>query len=144
MSKDPEFKVFIDTNVWFSAFYGSKNCEKIIKAFLGKKFQAVISQQVIEEMVRNIKEKIPHLLPYVKNLLINSPLQIVPDPKIIPSEIKDLVSVEDQPIFASAMLAKADIFVTGNISDFEVKKLEKITKPKILTPQQAVNYFELE
>lgn len=142
MPKEPA-RLFIDTNVWFSSFYGSANCEKLLKAHLTGKIKAVVSQQIIKETVRNIEEKMPHLLPYVKKFLLNSSLEIVADPRNILSNIKNLVSTEDQPIFASAISAKADIFVTGNIKDFKVKRLGKISGIKIATPKQAVEILGL-
>lgn len=83
---------------------------------------AVISQQVLEESLRNINEKIPNLLVSFQQLIIDYPPQLIPDPKIINPTIRGLVASEDQPIFTSAMRAKVDYFVTGNTKDFKVKK----------------------
>lgn len=136
-------KVFIDANVWFSAFYGSLNCEKIIKAFVDDKILAVISQQVLEESVRNFKEKIPHLLPYFQELIYRYPPLIITDPKNINPSIKEFVDRFDQPIFSSAIIAKVDFFITGNLKHFNIKKLQKKTKIKIVTPKQLVDVLHL-
>ena len=53
-------RIFIDTNVWFSSFYGSENCQKIIKAHKEEKITAIVSDLVIGEIVRNVKKKLPH------------------------------------------------------------------------------------
>ncbi len=136
-------KVFIDANIWFSAFYGSPNCEKIINAFVDDKILAVISQQVLEESVRNFKEKIPHLLPSFQELIYRYPPLIITDPKEINHLIKTLVERYDQPIFSSAIIAKVDFFTTGNIKHFKIKQLEKLTKIKIVTPKQLVDVLHL-
>lgn len=137
-------KVFLDSNIFFSAFYGSVNCERLIKAHQKGEIIATISQQVIEESTINIREKIPQMLTSFERLLINNLPELVVDPKIIPSKITQFVDVKDQPIFASAMLAKVDYFVTGNIKDFKVKELEKDTGIKILTSKQLVERLNLK
>ena len=76
-------------------------------------------------------------------ICLTSPREIVADPKTIPSKIKNLISDEDQPIFASAIIARVDYFVTGNIKDFSVKKLEEITGVKILTLKETVKILDL-
>ena len=136
-------KIFLGSNIWFSAFYHSQNCEKLIKAYKNKRVRVVISQQVLEESTRNIREKIPHQLSSFQNLILNNPPEIVTDPDTIPPKIKNLISDEDQPIFISAIMAKVNYFITGNIKDFHVKKLEKITGIKILTPKEIVSLLDL-
>lgn len=136
-------KIFLDSNIWFSAFYHSQNCEKLIKAYKNKSVRVVISQQVLEESTRNIREKIPHQLSSFQNLILSNPPEIVADPDTISSKIKNLIASEDQPIFTSAVIAKVDYFITGNTKDFRVKKLEKITGIKILTPKEAVKLLGL-
>ena len=39
--KSGPLKIFIDTNIWFSFFYGSNNCEKLINAHAEGKIKAV-------------------------------------------------------------------------------------------------------
>ncbi|MDO8515604.1 MAG: hypothetical protein Q7S14_03830 [bacterium] len=164
-------KVFLDSNIWFSAFYGSQNCQKILESgknnkmtllavnlqgitgsdplfgacsssphadevFAGSKIKLVISQQVLKETVRNIKEKIPAQLDNFKTFILDNPPEIFSDPETLSKKLEGLISVEDLPIFQAAQTAKVDYFVTGNIKDFKVAELEKLTKIKILTPKQ--------
>lgn len=131
-------KVFIDTNVWFSAFYGSKNCQAIITAHLQKKITAVVSQRVINETLINIKRKAPHTLLSFKQFMTSSPPELVVDPPMIDPKTKQLVEFKDQPIFVSAMIARVDYFVTGNIKDFKVKELKKVSGIKVITPKKMV------
>lgn len=136
-------RVFTDTNIWFSAFYGSENCQKIVKAHVEKKVQVVISSTVIRELAKNIAKKLPSQTISLQTFLIDNPPEIFPDPEILTKKLVNLVSEKDLKIFVSAYKAKVDYFVTGNIKDFNVKKLEKLTGIKILTPKQAVDFLKL-
>ena len=131
-------KVFLDTNIWFSAFWGSANCTKLLSAHKRGVIAVIISQQVIVEMVRNITEKIPALLSSYEHFMTENPPEVIADPRKIDSKTIKLVEKKDQPIFSSAVASKVDFFVTGNIKDFQVKKLEEETSIKIITPQQAI------
>ncbi|MBM3284225.1 putative toxin-antitoxin system toxin component, PIN family [Candidatus Gottesmanbacteria bacterium] len=136
-------KVFCDTNVWFSAFYGSKNCEKLLNAHINRKIMAVISKQVLEELIRNFREKLPQALSIFQEFITSCPPEIIIDPKTINPKVKNLVSPEDGPIFTSAIIGRVDYFITGNRKDFKIARLEKLTGIKILSPKQAVRLFGL-
>lgn len=136
-------RLFLDSNIWFSALWGSINCEKLIHAHLKGKIKAVVSNQVIEETIRNIQEKRPQSLILLQDLLINNPPEIIRDQIIIKKEIINLIDEKDRPIFGSAILGRVKYFVTGNIKDFSVKKLEKMIGIKIITPKEAVDIFDL-
>lgn len=130
--------VFIDTNVWFSAFWGSKNCEKLIRAHVEGLIIAVVSQQVLEESIRNIKQKIPQVLSVWQELIASYPPKLIADPESVDSGIKKLVKAEDQLIFTAAIRGKVNYFVTGNLKDFQAVKLERASGIKILNPAQAI------
>lgn len=136
-------KIFLDTNVWFSALYGSKNCQKIIDAHTEGKITAVVSREVLTELLRNLKLKIPHVFAAFEQILISSPPEIITDPQEVSKQMKLLIHQKDQGIFAAAILAEVDYFVTGNIKDFQRTKLQKLTKIKIMTPKEAVEELKL-
>lgn len=136
-------RVFLDSNIWFSAFYGSSNCGKLVNAHIVDTVKAVVSRQVIEESVRNIKEKNPRMLAAFQNSLINHPPEIIADPDRINPKIKESVDSKDQPIFSSAVKARVKYFITGNAKDFQIKKLERITGIKVITPKEAVEMMKL-
>lgn len=142
-SEDEVPRVFIDTNVWFSAFYSSKICEKLLKAHIDGRIKAVISRQVLNELVRNITTKIPQALPILEKFLKNAPPLIVADAKNIPSNLKDLVDRKDAGIFASYLSSRIPMFVTGNIKDFNTKKILKRYKIFVLTPKEALEKLKL-
>ncbi len=136
-------RVFLDTNVWFSALYGSKNCQKIIDAHTENKITAIVSEEVLTELLRNLKVKIPYAFALFERILINSPPEVISDPQEIPKQIEPLIHQKDQGIFAAAILANVDYFVTGNIKDFQRTKLQKLTKIKIMTPKELVAELKL-
>lgn len=136
-------RIFIDTNVWFSKLYGSENCEKIIKAHVDGRVQAVVSREVLSEIIKNVKGKLPLVFPSWQRLLTAYPPEVIIDPDKIPKKIGALVHHKDQGIFTAAVLAKVSYFVTGNIKDFNREKLERLTKIKILTPTELVAFLKL-
>lgn len=135
--------VFIDTNVWFSAFYGSKNAEKLIKAHIEGEISAIISQQVLHELVRNISAKVPRAVKPMEKLFKSAPPKIYKDPQKIDKTLRSLVDSKDQVIFQAAVNSGTKIFVTGNIKDFDVEKIKKLLGVEILTPNQVAGRLKL-
>lgn len=131
-------KTFLDTNVWFSAIYGSETCKKLLRGHAEQKISIIASQQVMKELLRNLGKKIPQALPVLEEILTSYPPEILADPVHVPEKIKRFIDKKDQRIFVAAMKAKVTYFVTGNIRDFQREKLKKLTRIKILTPQEAV------
>ncbi len=127
--------VFIDTNVWFSAFYGSPNSEKIIKAHIEGKIQAVVSRQVLSELVSNINKKIPKAMTPLKKLMEFAPPMVVDNAAATNHSILKYVQSKDQIIFQSAVNSGSKLFVTGNIKHFQAKSILDV---KIVTPKEAV------
>lgn len=136
-------RIFIDTNVWFSAYYGSENCQAIVNAHQNGNVVAVISSRVLDELVKNIRNKLPQHVPTIKNLLTNAPPEITPNPTDIPASLVPLVSPKDLPIFAAAMQADVDYFITGNIKDFKRNARKKVGKLTVLAPKEAVKLIGL-
>jgi putative PIN family toxin of toxin-antitoxin system len=132
-------RIFIDTNVWFSAFYGSQNAERLIKAHINKKIQAVISQQVLDELVNNMRAKIPSALPHLEKLFAAIPPEITKNPETISLLIKQTVNPKDQSIFQAVLDSKIKFFVTGNLKHFKAEKIRRQTGVKILNPAQTLS-----
>ena len=116
MLQNPKPRIFLDSNVIFSGLYSSEGAPGIIlKLFVDGKLDVVISQQVLEEVVQTVKEKLPEALSSLRKLLISVTPEIVEAP---PSrEVarwSKIVSLEDASILAAAVLAKPDYLVTGD------------------------------
>lgn len=136
-------RIFVDANVWFSAFYGSPHCEKIIKAHLEGKITAVINRQVLSELVTNITRKIPAAVKPLQAFLESSPPQIVISSPKTPVLFKFLAHPKDLPILLSAHQAGVEIFVTGNTKDFKVSLIKQKLGLEVLSPAVAVSKLNL-
>lgn len=134
--------IFIDTNVWFSAFYGSENSERLLKLHVKGDIKAVISKQVLNELVRNIKKKFPKAIVPLKEFLESAPPIIVSNPDILKVELAGLVDKKDEKILQSAINAKAKLFVTGNLKDFDTKSIHELFDIQIVSPKEAVDILD--
>ena len=135
--------IFTDTNIWFSALYGSANCEKILQAHLSGKVKITISEDVLTELIRTVKTKAPQALKTLERLLRISPPIISRKVIGIPRKYLNLADSKDLPILLAAHEAGVKVFVTGNIKDFNQALVEKKLGIKIITPKQAVQLLNL-
>ena len=131
-------RIFIDTNVWFSYFYGSKNAEIIIDSFVNDEIIAVISKNVLDELVKNIVQKMPKLEKIMFNFFDTCPPEVVDSPSEIDKDVKKYVDFKDRHIFQVCIDAGCKIFITGNLKDFDVNSIYKKYKIRVLSPKEAV------
>ena len=145
MSK-PKPRVFLDSNVIFSGLHSPQGAPgAILERFIKGGINVVVSQQVLEEVIRTIKEKLPEALPALKSLLVSMPPEVITDPKL--EDIKrwaKRLSVADAAILAVAMLAKPDYFVTGDNHFIENSDILEETGLRIVTPAQFLKFMERE
>jgi putative PIN family toxin of toxin-antitoxin system len=132
------YKVFIDTNVWFSFFYGSKTSEDIIKKHIDGKIQVVISKDVLDELVKNVVQKIPRLEKDLLNFFEAFPPEIVKSPTKIENSVKDYVHFKDRHIFQACLDSECELFVTGNLKDFKVREIYERYKIKVISPREVI------
>ena len=134
-------RVFLDTNVWFSAFYGSDNCRNIVELYAQKKIEAVVSRLVVRELTQNLGDKHPQGLKLVAGFFSKFPPEMVDDCFEIDGKLKNLADFKDLPILLSAYSARVEYFVTGNIRDFAIEKIFDKLKIKVITPKDFVKLF---
>lgn len=139
----PQNPVFIDTNVWFSAFYGSPNAEKIATAHIQSQIQGVISEPVLQELIVNLKTKIPLALPSLRQLLSTAPPQILKNPPSLPPNFRTLAHPKDAPLLLACYQAKIPFFVTGNLKDFHLAPIKQKLNINVLPPADAVKLWKL-
>jgi len=127
--------VFIDSNVWFSAFYKKGSCSILLENVKLFGYKVFIFELVVEEVIRNIQLKIPKVLPFFIKYLKENRIVVLKNPssKLIVCH-KELAEFEDLPIIFSAIKSKCEYFITGNIKDFNLTLINKINKIKILSP----------
>ena len=146
MQKKPELRVFLDTNVIFSGLYSSHGpAGSILERFINGEFIVVISQQVLEEVIRTIKEKLPTALPALRTLLESVDLEIVSDPDS--AEIarwKQIIHDDDAPMIAAAEAARPDYLVTGDKHFLDNTSLIRKSELLIVSPARFLEFIDEE
>lgn len=127
--------VFIDSNIWFSAIYKTGICSQLLQILHQNKWMIVVSELVLEEILRNIEAKKPSASQlaseYIKTIdpiVVKNPDETLLDPYL------GLAHPDDLPILVSAIQYHCRYFITGNIKDFQVESIKKRTKLKVMTP----------
>lgn len=134
--------VFIDSNVWFSAFYRKGICSKLIEKSISLGCKVCISELVLEEVIKNIQLKIPSALPFFIDYLKENKITVLKNPSITKLfQYKGLAEKHDLPILVSAIEYKCDYFITGNLSDFDLKKIKIKSKIIIMSPREYKERF---
>lgn len=137
---EPKLRVFLDSNVIFLGIYSSRGAPAVIlERFVEGRLMIVVSQQVLDEVIRTIKEKLPGALPALRKLLVNAPSEIRKDP--IPEEVKrwsGLLDIGDAAILAAAVAAQPDYFVTGDRRFVENPEIAEKAGLQIVTPAQFI------
>ncbi len=105
-------RVFLDTNVLVSGFATRGLCADVIRLVLAE-HELIVAQVVLDELQRVLKQKIELPAEQIQEILAFLENQTVqPKPKSLSSiPVRD---EDDQWVLASALAAKADVFVTGD------------------------------
>lgn len=136
-------RVFIDSNIWFSAFYKKGVCSELLRSLHKASWEIVISELVLEEVIRNIKEKIPHVLALVIEYFNTVKPTVVKNPlKDKVPTYRDLASLHDLPILIAAVEYRCAYFITGNIKDFKSSPIKKKSGLRIVTPSDFLKLLE--
>lgn len=144
MPPEPRLRVFLDSNVIFSALYSSQGPAGIIlEHFINGKLTVVISQQVLDEVIQALKEKLPEALPAFRKLLISRPPEIIKNQS--PAEVTTWVTIihpEDAAILAAAIAAQPDYLVTGDKHFLQKPDIARKAGLRIVTPAQFLKDFD--
>ncbi len=137
-------RVFLDSNVLFSGLYSPKGAPGIIlEHFLKGNVSVVVSPQVLEEVIRTVKEKLPDSLPALRKLLVNTPPEVAADPKL--PDIKrwtKKLHLGDASILAAAIAAQPDYFITGDRHFIENADIVKEIGLTIVMPAQFLKIVD--
>ncbi len=130
--------VFIDSNVWFSAFYKEGVCSQPLRVLEKKpSTKIVISELVLEEIVTNIREKIPEALSFIIAYMDSIKPIVVKNPKQpMKKEYNMLAHKKDLFILVSAVEYQCGYFITGNVKDFRIEKIKEKFGLHIVKPSQ--------
>lgn len=105
-------KVFLDTNVLVSGFATRGLCADVIRLVLAE-HELITADVVLNELKRVLKHKIQLPGEQVQEILTFLESQTVQPKPISPTSIP-VRDEDDQWVLASALVAKADVFVTGD------------------------------
>ena len=113
-------KVFLDTNVLVSGFATRGLCADVIRLVLAE-HELITADVVLNELERVLKQKIHLSGEQIQEILTFLESQTVQPKPISPSSIP-VFDKDDQWVLASALAAKANVFVTGDKDLLDVAK----------------------
>jgi len=135
--------VFIDSNVWFSAFYKRGRFSKLIENSISLGRKVFISELVLEEVIRNIQLKTPNTLSFFTSFLKENKINVLKNPFISKLlQYKGLAEKHDLPILVSAIEYKCEHFITGNLRDFDLKKIKERSPIILISPKEYMEIME--
>jgi predicted nucleic acid-binding protein len=132
-------RVFIDSSVLFSAVYSTSghSSDLLVMGAEGDTL-AVISDFVIIETRRNIREIKPEKLARLDRLLVTVKFEIVKVSSNDVADAKQWIVLKDAPVLAAAKIASVDMLVTLDKKHFLGQpELENYINAPILTPKEA-------
>ena len=108
-------RVFLDTNVLFSGFHSPRGAPNaILERATAHQLTAVVSPDVLAELVRNIQRKAPYLSAEVSSFLQGTALEVVEPSKAQTDRLHQQGFGTDAPIVAAAAGAEVDYFCSGD------------------------------
>lgn len=140
MASENKLRVFLDTNVIFSAFYAPYTSPGLIlENFVAGKFSVIVSQRVLEELTRNLRRKLPRAIPELRALFLSSPPEIMHNPPVEQIEqIGQELEFGDADVFIAAINAGVDYFITGDHHFLKNRSVLGKYGLKIVSPSEFV------
>lgn len=124
-------RVFLDTNVLVAAVATRGLCADVFRTVLAS-HELVVSQQVLDEVRRVLRVKLGvspgPIADFVR--LLQREAEVAPPARLPEIELDDL---DDLPILAAAVAARAEVFVTG---DRELAELGRVEGMRVVSPRQ--------
>ncbi len=123
-------RVFLDTNVLASAFATRGLCEDVLREVLAT-HELIVSHLLLDELERVLRKKfnLPRVLASEILKFLKQETLLYEAGALLALEIKDR---GDLILLSSALMGKADIFVTG---DKELIELRKVKSLQVLSPR---------
>lgn len=145
MAPSPRPRVFLDTNVILSGLYSPSGAPaKVLRLAIEGQIQVVISRQVLEELVRTFRSKLPDKLEALQRFLTGFLPEVQQDPP--PEEVRrwnGVIGQTDAPILAAAVQAKPDYLVTGD-KRFMAPEVARESGLRILYPRELLEELSVE
>jgi len=136
-------RVFLDSNVILSGLLSERGAPRIFLDLLSLGLPFLVGstgRYNLIEIERNLKNKMPGLLPTYKAYFPKLNLKVIPLPR--PGEVRDFsgqMAGKDIPVLISAIRSKADFWVTGDKQHFgKMKDLDKYPI-RVVTPSEFID-----
>jgi len=133
-------RIMLDTNVLISgfAFYSRRIME--MTRWICEHHQLVLSSYVVDELREVIRRKAPSMQGAIDDFLFKLPFEMCYTPASLPEKLPfEIRDPDDVAVLYSAILAEADVLITGDKDFAEVE----IEKPEILTPSEFTSRYML-
>ncbi len=113
-------RVFVDANVLIAGPHSRSGASRAVLMLAEVRLiKLVVSRQILDEVERNIRAKLPGAMKVLVEILALLELEIVDDPERAEWEaFLEVIEEKDAPILAAAVAAKIDRFITLNTKDF--------------------------
>lgn len=136
-------RVFLDSNVILSGLLSDRGAPRILLDLLsiGLPFLAgFIGRYNVIEMERNLKKKLPGILPVYKEYFSTLNLKIIPLPPVGDlGEYFGKIADKDIPVLVSALRGKVDYLITGDKQHFGKMKGRDQYPFHIVTPSEFID-----
>ncbi|PIP22887.1 MAG: hypothetical protein COZ91_03245 [Candidatus Nealsonbacteria bacterium CG_4_8_14_3_um_filter_39_7] len=134
-----KFKIFLDSSALISGLNSPTGAAGIIlSAYISGEFLIYVSDQVLEEVSRNIELKFPLLKESFLNFLLSQP-RIIDNPSIKEiGKAHELILTEDAPILVVAMKLNPDFLITWDKKHFLKKEVLLGASFTICTPKDFI------
>ena len=134
--------VFVDANILIAGSASETGASRVVlaQAEYGM-IQLVVTRQILLETERNIRLKLPAVLPRLSELLLHLNLHILDDPE--PAQYArwlSIIEAKDAPILEAAVQCEPDFFLTLNSKDFTTAVAQS-TGLIILSPSEFVQHI---
>lgn len=137
-------RLFFDASALFAAAYSSTGgARELLRLAIQGRVLVLVSQEVLEETIRNLVRKAPEKVAAYKELLVLLDLEVVCSPtRAEVSEAEEHVAQKDAPIIAAVKKSQVDFFVNLDKKHLlDRPNLAIYTSTIIGTPQEALEYL---
>ena len=132
-------RVFFDANVIIAGSMSRRGASRALLTLAeAGMFRLIVSRQVIDEVERNLRDKLPEVLPLAAEMLSHAAVEVVANP--LPETFVhwvDHIEEKDAPILEAALQAKVDYLVTLNSRDFTPQVAAR-TGLRIVSPAELI------
>jgi predicted nucleic acid-binding protein len=144
MTENPEHRIFIDSNVLISGIFSPKGAPaRILNLHASGYLKIVVSQLILMETVLTLREKKPDAIPALNEFLTSCPPEIVMNPPIEQvNKWAAYLSFADAAVFAAAIAAESEYFVTGDRHFYSNASLAEKSGISIVTPAQLIKLID--